>query len=124
MELTSGQSSARPNNGKKRPLNLTEGPSQERKPKAIVPYTPAKSNCKHCDKPGHTADECWRKAGTCLHCGSREHRIPECPLLKENESRIMNATGIAVAIVVPGLNGLSREIEDEPCTQEDGNDLE
>ncbi|MQL89098.1 hypothetical protein Taro_021662 [Colocasia esculenta] len=49
-ELTSGQSSERPNNGKKHPLNLKEGPSQERKPKAIVPYTPAKSNCKHCNK--------------------------------------------------------------------------
>ncbi|MQL98974.1 hypothetical protein Taro_031691 [Colocasia esculenta] len=53
-ELTSGQSSSRPNNGKKCPLNLTEGPSQERKPKAIVPYTLAKSNCKHCDK--HVVD--------------------------------------------------------------------
>ncbi|MQL79174.1 hypothetical protein Taro_011623 [Colocasia esculenta] len=62
-ELTSGQSSAKLNNGKKRPLNLIEGPSQERKPKAIVPYTPAKNNCKHYDKPGHTADECWRKVG-------------------------------------------------------------
>ncbi|MQL71352.1 hypothetical protein Taro_003676 [Colocasia esculenta] len=64
-ELTSGQSSSRPNNGKKRPLNLTEGPSQERKPKAIVPYNPAKSNCKHCDKSGHTTDEYWRKVGAC-----------------------------------------------------------
>ncbi|MQM15909.1 hypothetical protein Taro_048862 [Colocasia esculenta] len=95
-ELTSGQSSARPNNGKKHPLNLTEGPSQERKPKAIVTYTPAKSNCKHCDKLGHTADECWRKVSAC----------------------------ITVAIDVPGLNGLSRDTEDEPYTQEDGNDLD
>ncbi|MQL68289.1 hypothetical protein Taro_000573 [Colocasia esculenta] len=63
-EMTFGPSPAKPTNGKKRPFNITEGPSQERKPKAIVPNTPAKSNCKHCDKPGHTADECWRKVGT------------------------------------------------------------
>ncbi|MQL97288.1 hypothetical protein Taro_029975 [Colocasia esculenta] len=86
-EMTSGPSPAKPKNGKKRPFNIMEGPSQERKPKAIVPNTLAKSNYKQCDKPGHTADECWRKVDACLHYGSREHRIPECPLLKENERR-------------------------------------
>ncbi|MQL90476.1 hypothetical protein Taro_023071 [Colocasia esculenta] len=60
-ELTPGMTSAKPINGKKRPFSITEGPSQERKPKVFVPNTPAKSNCKHCDKPSHTADECWRK---------------------------------------------------------------
>ncbi|MQL98648.1 hypothetical protein Taro_031370 [Colocasia esculenta] len=86
-KMTSGPSSAKPTNGKKHPFNITEGPSQERKPKAIVPNTPAKSNCKYCDKPGHIVDECWRKVGACQHFGSGEHRIPECPLLKENERR-------------------------------------
>ncbi|MQM01292.1 hypothetical protein Taro_034047 [Colocasia esculenta] len=84
-KVTSGESSAKPTNGKKRPFNITKGSSQERKPKVFVPNTPTKSHCKHCDKPGHTADECWRKAEACLRCGSREHRIPECPMLKENE---------------------------------------
>ncbi|MQM19107.1 hypothetical protein Taro_052107 [Colocasia esculenta] len=64
-EVTSGQASAKPTNGKKRPFNITEGSSQERKPKVFVPNTPTKSHCKHCDKPGHTVDECWRKAGAC-----------------------------------------------------------
>ncbi|MQL78576.1 hypothetical protein Taro_010996 [Colocasia esculenta] len=153
-ELTSGQSSARPNNGN----NLTEGPSQERKPKAIVPYTPAKSNYKHYDKPGHTVDECWRKVDACLRCGSREHRIPEpCerdgPIGRVQRSyrdsinrRDLNAMGTAVAIRAPDLTESSRslqdhvaicepvpldlsrsvqgEIEDELYTQEDGNDQE
>ncbi|MQL78162.1 hypothetical protein Taro_010586 [Colocasia esculenta] len=66
-EMTSSQSFAKPNNGKKRPFHITEGPSQERKPKAIVPNTQTKSNCKHCDKPGHTADESWRKVGALLY---------------------------------------------------------
>ncbi|MQL99275.1 hypothetical protein Taro_031994, partial [Colocasia esculenta] len=38
-EMASGPSSAKPINGKKRPFNITEGPSQERKSKAIVPNT-------------------------------------------------------------------------------------
>ncbi|MQL93293.1 hypothetical protein Taro_025929 [Colocasia esculenta] len=58
-EMTSGQSSAKPNNGKKRPFNIKEGSSQESKLKVFVPNTPAKSNYKHCDKPGHIADECY-----------------------------------------------------------------
>ncbi|MQL70644.1 hypothetical protein Taro_002975 [Colocasia esculenta] len=58
-EMTSGQSSAKPNNGKKRPFNITEGSSQERKPKVSAPNTPAKSNCKHCDKPGEIEDELY-----------------------------------------------------------------
>ncbi|MQM08560.1 hypothetical protein Taro_041417 [Colocasia esculenta] len=76
-ELTPGMTSAKPNIGKKRPFSITKRPSQEKKPKVFVPNTPAKSNCKHCDKPSHTTDECWRKFGTCLHCGSYEHRETE-----------------------------------------------
>ncbi|MQM21704.1 hypothetical protein Taro_054747 [Colocasia esculenta] len=86
-ELTPILTTAKPTISKKCPFSITEGPNQENKPKAFVPNTPAKSNCKHCDKPGRTADECWRKVSACLHCGSREHRIPECLLLKENERR-------------------------------------
>ncbi|MQL79111.1 hypothetical protein Taro_011550 [Colocasia esculenta] len=44
-ELTTGLSSAKPTNGKKRPFSITEGPSQERKRKVFIPNTPAKSNC-------------------------------------------------------------------------------
>ncbi|MQM14873.1 hypothetical protein Taro_047809 [Colocasia esculenta] len=88
-EQTSGAPS-KPTNGKKRPLRITDGPSREQKPK--VPTSTAPNNkprCKHCDKLGHTAEECWRKAGACLRCGSRENRIPECPLLKKNEKLLM-----------------------------------
>ncbi|MQL97422.1 hypothetical protein Taro_030114 [Colocasia esculenta] len=94
-ELTPGMASAKPNIRNKRPFNITEGPSQERKPKILVPNTPVKSNCKHCDKPSHTADECWRKVGTCLRCGSREHHIPEC--LSEE---VLRSTGNAWALLV------------------------
>ncbi|MQL68384.1 hypothetical protein Taro_000686, partial [Colocasia esculenta] len=56
-------SASRPTNGKKRPLNIADRPSQERKPKIFIHSTPNKPKCKHCDKPGHTAEKCWRKVG-------------------------------------------------------------
>ncbi|MQL87205.1 hypothetical protein Taro_019747 [Colocasia esculenta] len=83
-EPASGSSSM-PTNGKKRPFNITGETSQERKPKIPTPPNTNKTNCKHCDKPGHTAAECWRKVGACLRCGNRNHRISECPALKEQE---------------------------------------
>ncbi|MQL77832.1 hypothetical protein Taro_010239 [Colocasia esculenta] len=78
-------SSSRPTNGKKRPLSVTDGPNQERKPKIATPSTPNKTNCKHYDKPGHTVEKRWRKASTCLCCGSHEHHILDCPKLNEND---------------------------------------
>ncbi|MQL71950.1 hypothetical protein Taro_004279 [Colocasia esculenta] len=63
-ELTSG-APRKPAYSKKRPLSITDGPSQERKPKVPTPTTAPnnKPRCKHCDKLGHTTEECWRKAG-------------------------------------------------------------
>ncbi|MQM02539.1 hypothetical protein Taro_035307 [Colocasia esculenta] len=61
-EPTSG-SSSKPTNDKKRSFNITRGPNQERKPKLPTPPNTNKTNYEHCDKPGHTAAECWRKAG-------------------------------------------------------------
>ncbi|MQL69944.1 hypothetical protein Taro_002236 [Colocasia esculenta] len=40
-------------------------------------------NCKFCDKPGHRAEECWKKLGACLRCGGRDHHIPDCPMMKD-----------------------------------------
>ncbi|MQL87612.1 hypothetical protein Taro_020145, partial [Colocasia esculenta] len=47
-------------------------------------------NCKFCDKPGHPAEECWKKLGACLKCGGRDHRIPDCPMLKDQPIRAQN----------------------------------
>ncbi|MQM02282.1 hypothetical protein Taro_035051 [Colocasia esculenta] len=58
-EMTLGQSSAKLNNGKKHPFNITEGPNQERKPKIPVSNTPTKSSYEHYDKPDETEDELY-----------------------------------------------------------------
>ncbi|KAK6122573.1 hypothetical protein DH2020_043682 [Rehmannia glutinosa] len=36
--------------------------------------------CSYCNKPGHTPEECWRKAGKCLRCGSGQHQVKDCPM--------------------------------------------
>ncbi|MQM19261.1 hypothetical protein Taro_052263 [Colocasia esculenta] len=83
-------SSSKPTNGKKRPFSITDEPSQEQKPKVFTPSARNKPKCKHYDKLGHTSEECWRKVGACLCCGSREHRIPDCPYSKKMKSVGLN----------------------------------
>ncbi|MQL92330.1 hypothetical protein Taro_024955, partial [Colocasia esculenta] len=47
-------------------------------------------NCKFCDKRGHRAEECWKKLGACLRCGGRDHRIPDCPMMKDQPGKASN----------------------------------
>ncbi|MQL91155.1 hypothetical protein Taro_023759 [Colocasia esculenta] len=47
-------------------------------------------NCKFCDKPGHRAEECWKKLGACLRCGGRDHCIPDCPMMKDQPGKAPN----------------------------------
>ncbi|MQL67834.1 hypothetical protein Taro_000099 [Colocasia esculenta] len=41
---------------------------------------------------GHRAEKCWKKLGACLRCGGRDHRIPDCPMMKDQLGRAQNAT--------------------------------
>ncbi|MQM03174.1 hypothetical protein Taro_035947 [Colocasia esculenta] len=47
-------------------------------------------NCKFCDKLGHRVEECWKKLGACLRCGGRDHRIPDCPMMKDQPGKAPN----------------------------------
>ncbi|MQM10991.1 hypothetical protein Taro_043889 [Colocasia esculenta] len=47
-------------------------------------------NCRFCDKLRHRAEECWKKLGACLRCGGRDHRIPNCPMLKDQPGKAQN----------------------------------
>ncbi|MQL75771.1 hypothetical protein Taro_008158 [Colocasia esculenta] len=51
-------------------------------------------NFKFCDKPGHRAEECWKKLGACLRCGGRDHRIPDCPMIKDQPGRAQNGFSV------------------------------
>nr|XP_027071980.1 aspartic proteinase nepenthesin-2-like [Coffea arabica] len=35
--------------------------------------------CGYCGKLNHTENDCFRKQGKCLYCGSTEHQISKCP---------------------------------------------
>nr|XP_027109190.1 uncharacterized protein LOC113729062 [Coffea arabica] len=35
--------------------------------------------CGYCGKPNHSENDCWRKSGKCLFCGSVEHQLAGCP---------------------------------------------
>nr|XP_027109302.1 uncharacterized protein LOC113729176 [Coffea arabica] len=35
--------------------------------------------CGYCGKPNHSENDCWRKSGKCLACGSTEHQLANCP---------------------------------------------
>ncbi|MQL86503.1 hypothetical protein Taro_019038 [Colocasia esculenta] len=71
-------------NNNKRP---TTGKDYGMEKKIKVEETMMVEYCKFCNKPGHQADKCWKKAGACLRCGSQEHRISNCPMLKDQVGR-------------------------------------
>ena len=52
-------------------------------PQGVQVSTP-QITCGYCGKANHTANECWRKDGKCLKCGSAEHQIANCPKISEN----------------------------------------
>ncbi|MQM06828.1 hypothetical protein Taro_039659 [Colocasia esculenta] len=51
-------------------------------PQSVVSTASEKPKCVHCGKR-HGADLCWKKAGRCLKCGGKDHRIRECSRLKK-----------------------------------------
>ncbi|MQM18902.1 hypothetical protein Taro_051903 [Colocasia esculenta] len=56
-------------------------PKREDQPRdAIQPF---KENCWHYSRMGHKAEECWRKMGACLLCGSKDQQISACPHLEK-----------------------------------------
>ncbi|MQL82716.1 hypothetical protein Taro_015202 [Colocasia esculenta] len=81
---TTGTFSNNNNNNNKRP---TTGKDYGMEKKIKVEETMTVEYCKFCSKPGHQADKCWKKARACLRCGSHEHRIPNCPMLKDQAGR-------------------------------------
>ncbi|MQL86380.1 hypothetical protein Taro_018911 [Colocasia esculenta] len=71
-------------NKNKRP---TTGKDYGMEKKIKVEETMTVEYCNFCNKPGHKANKCWKKAGAWLRCGSHEHRIPNCLMLKDQAGR-------------------------------------
>ncbi|MQL83627.1 hypothetical protein Taro_016134, partial [Colocasia esculenta] len=60
-----------------------------------------KPECIHCGKC-HGGNACWRKEGRCLRCGSKGHRLKQCPNLK---TKFISRDVSSTAIKEQGLAG-------------------
>ncbi|MQL78101.1 hypothetical protein Taro_010518 [Colocasia esculenta] len=58
-----------------------------------------KPECIHCGKR-HGGNACWRIEGSCLRCGSKDHRLKECPNLK---TKFVSRDASSVIIKEQGL---------------------
>ncbi|XP_027118581.2 uncharacterized protein [Coffea arabica] len=58
--------------GRSEPLQVRGVPSND---SAVTPQI----TCGYCGKPNYSENECWRKFGKCLFCGSAEHQVASCP---------------------------------------------
>jgi len=57
--------------------------------------------CHHCQRPGHIKRECRRFLGSCLVCGSTDHRISECPKRRSLQDALHQASGYVATTYEP-----------------------
>nr|XP_027067797.1 uncharacterized protein LOC113693461 [Coffea arabica] len=57
------------------------GPAQARGAPSIGSAVTPQVSCGYCGKSNHSENDCWRKLGKCLFCGSAEHQVANCPKL-------------------------------------------
>ncbi|MQL87748.1 hypothetical protein Taro_020277 [Colocasia esculenta] len=69
--------------------------------KSTVASGSGKSERIHCGKR-HGGNACWRAEGKCLRCGSKDHRLKECPNLK---TKFIPRSASSAAIKEQGLAG-------------------
>ncbi|MQM17520.1 hypothetical protein Taro_050492 [Colocasia esculenta] len=88
--------------------------------KSTVASGSGKPECIHCGKR-HGGNVCWRAEGKCLRCGSKDHKLKECPNLK---TKFIPRSVSSAAIKEQGLPGddLGDVIAGETCvaTLEEG----
>ncbi|MQM15768.1 hypothetical protein Taro_048718 [Colocasia esculenta] len=88
------------NYNNKRP---TTGKDYSMEKKIKVEETTMVEYCNFCNKSGHRAEECWKKAGACLRCGSHDHRLPNCPMLKDQAGRNQGVGRVGELLVAEEL---------------------
>nr|XP_027083562.1 uncharacterized protein LOC113705852 [Coffea arabica] len=55
------------------------GPTQARGAPSTGSAVTPQVTCGYCEKLNHSENDCWRKSGKCLFCGSAEHQVANCP---------------------------------------------
>nr|XP_027077041.1 uncharacterized protein LOC113700796 [Coffea arabica] len=57
----------------------SSGPTQARRVPSTGSAMTPQVTCRYCEKSNHSENDCWRKSGKCLACGSTEHQLANCP---------------------------------------------
>ncbi|XP_027177936.1 uncharacterized protein LOC113777090 [Coffea eugenioides] len=55
------------------------GPTQAKGAPSTGSTVTPQITCGYCGKSNHSENDCWRKSGKCLFCGSAEHQVANCP---------------------------------------------
>ncbi|MQM13479.1 hypothetical protein Taro_046404 [Colocasia esculenta] len=76
-----------------------------------------KPKCMHCSKH-HGKNMCWTKEGRCLKCGSKDHRIRECPRLKKLDPRGVTTTATKEPAAEP-----QAPVKENVLAEDDINDI-
>ena len=62
--------------------------------------------CPYCGGRGHNESNCWKRAGKCLRCGSLDHKIKDCLMIRSETTR--TAADVPVSRGNPGPVGKSK----------------
>ncbi|XP_071918744.1 uncharacterized protein [Coffea arabica] len=61
------------------PRGGRSGPTQVRGAPSTGSTVTPQVSCGYCGKFNHSENDCWRKLGKCLYCGSTDHQLASCP---------------------------------------------
>ena len=48
----------------------------------------SRKKCEYCHRMGHKFSKCWRRLRACLRCGSKDHKIHNCPRLRPRKQLV------------------------------------
>ncbi|GAV79157.1 hypothetical protein CFOL_v3_22622 [Cephalotus follicularis] len=66
--------------------NKGQGGSRRKNSGSRTPNRSSQLNaggCTSCGRLKHDETECWKKMGKCLRCGSQEHMLNSCPMMRD-----------------------------------------
>ncbi|GAV90410.1 hypothetical protein CFOL_v3_33819 [Cephalotus follicularis] len=54
--------------------------------------------CTFCGRQNHNESECWKKTGKCMRCGSQEHMMRDCPMMRAQAHGQQGGAGVSGSI--------------------------
>ncbi|GAV67453.1 RVP_2 domain-containing protein [Cephalotus follicularis] len=56
------------------------------------------SGCAFCGRQNHDETECWKKMGKCLRCGSQDHMVSDCPMMRDHARGQQGSAGASGSV--------------------------